>query len=144
MTLADKYIAILAGLRDRRELIEASLARTGTGDTFDDITVGVMRNEYHFYPLPNAVVIAQVLQHRHSREYYIYLAGGDLKEILDFQDKLCEAAYNHGCTRLTMTGRKGWAKPLKNQGWRETAVYLELAVVPEAPDGQEQDDQADY
>lgn len=137
-SLADKYISVLTALKARQHLIEASLQASQSDATFDDIVLEVLRGEYHFYPLPNAVVIAHVVQQRRSRLYYVYIAGGDLQEILDFQPHLCQAAHDNGCVKLAMTGRKGWSKPLKKQGWSETAIYLEMDVVPETPDGQRQ------
>ena len=48
----------------------------------------------------------------------IFLAGGELEQILDMNDDVKKWAAQHGCTAATMSGRIGWKKPLEPLNWK--------------------------
>ena len=53
----------------------------------------------------------------------IWVAGGDLKELVDLKNERIEPiARSMSCDRMIITGRKGWEKVLTD--YRLTAVKL--------------------
>ena len=46
----------------------------------------------------------------------MFLAGGDLDQILDMNDDVKIWAKSHGCEAAMMSGRLGWKKPLEPLG----------------------------
>ena len=53
------------------------------------------------------------------------MAGGDMQQIIDFQESAAEWGKAHGCTQMTLSGRLGWQRALKNHGWRVSGVVME-------------------
>jgi len=54
----------------------------------------------------------------------IFLAGGELDQIMDMDHDIGVWAERHGCTGGIMTGRLGWKKPLKENGWTLQHVHF--------------------
>ena len=52
----------------------------------------------------------------------IGLAGGDLDELLDIEQDICDYALSHDFDSIEIIGRPGWERVL--QGYRRTAVLL--------------------
>ena len=56
----------------------------------------------------------------------MFLAGGDLEEVMTQQKKLEEMATLAGCSAIVLTGRRGWVRALEKLGWEyshTTAFY---------------------
>jgi len=47
----------------------------------------------------------------------VFLAGGELDQIMDMDNDVKAWALAQGCENATMTGRFGWKKPLMANGW---------------------------
>ena len=54
----------------------------------------------------------------------IFLAGGELDQIMDMDHDIGVWAKSHGCTGGIMTGRLGWKKPLTENGWTLQHVHF--------------------
>jgi hypothetical protein len=77
----------------------------------------------YFFPLPNAAVILEINRARTQlRSCHWWLAGGDLDEIVAFQPQVEAFARAHGCTRITISGRRGWLKAFT--GFREDGIRM--------------------
>jgi hypothetical protein len=59
------------------------------------------------------------------RCFHIFLAGGDLQELLGILDGAMPWARAMGCTAVTVRGRKGWARALESRGYGVTGIALE-------------------
>lgn len=108
--------------------IEKALCYSNNSHSFEDIVSGILDGTYHMHTLPNSVIIAEISVYPQHKVYNIVIAGGDLNEILNFQEPLLVAAKTFGCKYLAMTGRLGWMAPLRRQGWKAQTVtsYLEV------------------
>jgi len=47
-----------------------------------------------------------------------------MDQIIDMDSSAVEFAKMNGCTGMSIAGRKGWAKVLKEKGYRETFTVL--------------------
>ena len=54
----------------------------------------------------------------------MFLAGGDLDEIMAMHESVVQWAIDQGCEGMTLTGRKGWVKALQNNGWKPQQLIL--------------------
>ncbi len=131
-TLCDKYLYLLATLKNFEVDIRRALEYTNGNRSFDSLIVDVLANRLHMYPLRKSLILAEVCDDPNGRVYHIYLAAGDLDEILGYVPALHEHARSYECIRLGFSGRRGWVKPLTQLGWKEKSVYAEVEV-----DGQE-------
>lgn len=66
-----------------------------------------------FVPGHKAAAVVQM-----TRDANFWLAGGDMAEILDRMPGVEAWARDLGCDRMTLIGRKGWARVLQPRGYR--------------------------
>lgn len=108
-----------------RYYIEAALAFAEGTHTIEDIREGVRVRRYHFWPGEHSAAITEVLQFPRKRVFNVFLAGGNLNEIIDrMEPDFCSFARHLGCTEIALIGRLGWEKPLKPLGWHRSAIVL--------------------
>jgi hypothetical protein len=103
-----------------RHHIEAALEYAQHSHTFDDVVAMVLHGHLRLWSLPNSVMLTEIITYPRYKVYHIFLGGGDLQEILAMHPQVEQAAREAGCVRLSVTGRQGWAKPLKAHGWIPT------------------------
>ncbi len=96
--------------------------------TFDDIVRSALSGDIDVYELPNAVIIAELSTYPQHKVYHIFIAAGDLDEILDYQPRLHEEAKLRGASYLTLAGRKGWERVLKEHGWKHNLSIMNVRV----------------
>lgn len=52
------------------------------------------------------------------RVIHIWLAGGDLRELIGFTPGVAAFGRSMGCVAATLEGRKGWARALQQHGFK--------------------------
>lgn len=107
---------------------EAALAYTKGTHTIDDIWEGVVAGRYHFWPGEKSGIITDIEIYPQRRVMHIFLAGGDLEELLEMEKSIEEFAKTIGCNSLSISGRRGWLRVFKTDGWEEicTTIAKEL------------------
>jgi hypothetical protein len=128
ITKAEVVINLLNDLLKFRLDIENALAYSNNSHTFDNIVDMVVTGTAHFYPLENAFMLMEVQTFPQHKVYNVFLAGGDLQEILATQKWVNDNAYALGCKYATMSGRNGWSKVLKDEGWDFKFVVMYKTV----------------
>ena len=74
-----------------------------------------------------AIIVTQLLFfNKNLRMIFKLCAGEDLKNWLDLLPLFCEFAREKKCEGISVFGRKGWKKILKNSGFVEKAVLLTM------------------
>lgn len=56
---------------------------------------------------------------------HVWLAGGDLKEIMMLKPGIEAWGRGRGCERVTLDGREGWARVLRRHGYEQNGIELE-------------------
>lgn len=100
-----------------REWIEAALIHSGDTHDFVHIVDGLIEGKFQFWANSECCVVTEVIDYPKKRVLHIFLAGGNLQAIRQLESKAVEWAKDIGCSAFTLTGRKGWEKALKNDGW---------------------------
>jgi hypothetical protein len=104
--------------------IAAALARDEThskADIWNMIESGAAQ----LHALPHSGCVTIIETHPNGvRCLRWWLAGGDLTELLNYEPLIAEWARSLGCTKATLTGREGWAKPLAPLGFKKSSVTL--------------------
>jgi hypothetical protein len=112
-----------------RPWIEAALHYCHETHTIEDIEDGLARNQYVLWPGRQSAVITEIWQYPQARFLHIPWAGGDLDELREMVKRLLRPyAYLMGCSRITITGRRGWERALKPDGWQADMVCLGLPI----------------
>lgn len=76
----------------------------------------------------NAGVITQIVEHPRKKELNVFLAFGDLDEVMAMQPQVAEFGRQHGCSFMVMSGRAGWQKVLPRHGWTRVGVTHALPL----------------
>jgi hypothetical protein len=120
----------VADLERHRDKIEDTLARTYGTHTFDDLCIMVMQGRVRLWSLENSFIVTELVVYPQEKHMHVWLAGGDLDEIKAMQGVVLEVAKLEGCSKMTLSGRRGWIKAIADIGWKEahTSMYYQIEV----------------
>lgn len=105
--------------------LRAALAHAGGTHGLDDVAAMVGRGEAQFWSAPGSAMVTMVEDDPHERRLLIWLAGGELRELIGQVLPRVEAfARENGCRRLMVIGRAGWERALKPQGYAPVARLI--------------------
>lgn len=121
MTYADEWTRC-------RPWIEAAVARTGGTHTIEDIEKRLAEGTAQFWPGQRSAAVTQICEYPQAKWLSIWLAGGDLGELVGMVPTWRNFAAFHGCENISITGRRGWERVLGKHGWKARAVCLSLPV----------------
>lgn len=119
-----------------RPFLEPALARAGGTHTIEDVRAAIANRYMQFWPGARAAIVTEVQEFPQLRIFNAFLAGGDLDEILAMEPSLCSFGRYLGCQFIKLSGRRGWARVLNAQGWKEEfAVLAKSLGPPQEPEG---------
>ena len=107
-----------------RELLEMALARAGGTHTYEDVLQSISAGDMFFWPASKSCMVTEIVQYPRKRALHVFLAAGDLSEIKDMESSLIAFAQSLKCSALSMSGRKGWTKALRDMNWQEAHITL--------------------
>ena len=105
--------------------IEDALAYGGGTHEYEDIVNSVLEGKMQLWPASQSCLVTEITLYPRKKVCHIFLGGGELQEVLDIYRYVVQWAIDQGCSSLTTTGRKGWARVLKDEGWESHLVLLE-------------------
>jgi len=121
---ANRAEKMLADMKERREMIEAALEYSPGTHTFDQLVDMTLGGRLTFWPLPHSFMLTEVHQFPSARHYHIFLAGGDLQELVNMHEDVIQVAHALQCDKLTLTGRTGWVRALQSHGWKPSLITV--------------------
>ena len=95
----------------------------GTHD-FEDVAKEVKVGTMQLWSGEKGCAVTQILIYPKKKVLHVFLAGGEMNQIIDFQASAVEFGKINGCTAISLAGRKGWAKVLAKHGWSEQFTVL--------------------
>lgn len=104
--------------------IQAALDCGGHTHTLEDVARAVLEGRMQFWPAPNGCAVTEIIVYPRAKCLHIFLAGGELQQIVDMNSSAAQFARAMGCTGMSISGRRGWVKVLKNHGWNESQTTL--------------------
>ena len=108
-----------------RAHIEAALAHGGETHTFDDVARMIGEGKLQLWHGPDGCAVTEIIQYPQKRVLHCFLAGGKLDQILDMIESAIEWGKTQGCSGLTLSGRLGWGKVLKDHGFKPILLTME-------------------
>jgi hypothetical protein len=111
-----------------RKHIEAALAYSGGTHLFEDVEKAINEGNMQLWPASNSAAVTEIIQYARKKVLNVFLAGGDLQEIVGGLDAATEWAKSQGCDSMTLYGRKGWERVLDSHGFKPVMVVLERAI----------------
>lgn len=92
----------------------------------EDVQRAVDASEAQHWALGSSEVVTQVIERSGGLALRVWLAGGDLAQLLEAEPALDEIAREFGCSTIEIDGRKGWSRVLK--GYTVQRVLLTREV----------------
>ena len=94
-------------LRKHEDNINKALSYTEGTHTFNDIVNLVFNNLAVIWDLGDSFVILEINTYPQEKHLHVFLGAGSLDDILPIQKRLENYAQSAGCSRITMSGRRG-------------------------------------
>ena len=85
----------------------------------EDVARAVADGRMQAWTAGDSLVVTEVLAFPQARALNVFLAVGNLDEVMSLLPDLEAFGREHGCKAMRMEGRKGWARVLPNYGWKE-------------------------
>jgi hypothetical protein len=111
-----------------KKWIEDALEYSGGTHDFKDVVDAVISGEMQLWSGDNCCTVTLFTVYPKKTFLHVFLAGGDLDEILEIEKSMVEFARHHGCDGLTLSGRVGWKKVLRDIGWNEQLMMLRKEI----------------
>jgi len=102
--------------------IEDALEYAGGSHTIQDVMLAVSEGKAQFFPLDKSAIVTEIVDYPQKAMCRIWLAGGDLDELVEAEVALSAWAKTQGCDGMEIIGRRGWSRKLES--YRESAVVL--------------------
>ena len=106
--------------------IEAALAYSGDTYSLLHVVDAIKDGSAQFFPLENSVIVTEVVDYPKKAVCRIWLAGGEMDELIEAEKSIVEWAKSHGCSGMEIIGRKGWERQLKDYNAASTVLIKEI------------------
>jgi hypothetical protein len=113
-----------------RQHIEAALAHGGDTHTFEDVRDMIIDGRLQIWHGPNGCAVTEIITYPRKKALHVFLAGGEMAQILDMMDSAMVWGRGQGCDVMTISGRLGWQRVLDKHGFRPVLVTMERALLP--------------
>lgn len=101
---------------DYGRLLEPALRHTEAGTTLADVSSAIMEGRALLWPGKRSVAVTTEY---HGKEFVLWLAGGELGELLQMEAAAERYARERGFQRMVVEdGRDGWGRALTRSGYR--------------------------
>ena len=107
-----------------RQWIEAALNYSGGTHEFIDIVNGVLSGTMQLWAGERGCAVTEITVYPRKKILHVFLAGGDMEQILDFQESAAEFARINKCDSMTIAGRRGWTRVLDKHDWEEAFCVM--------------------
>ena len=96
-----------------KDWIEGALEYSGGTHNYADVVKGIKQKKLQLWPAEDACLVTEIISYPQLKCLNIFLGGGNLKTLKDMHDSVEEFGKMVGCTRFTISGRRGWARVFK-------------------------------
>ncbi len=104
------------------DYIQAALVYAGHSHTLQDVWQAITNKQAAFFPLEKSAIVVEIVDYPQRATCRIWLAGGDMEELIEAEKNVCDWAKELGCDSMEIIGRKGWERQLKD--YKPTATIL--------------------
>lgn len=105
-----------------RKYIEDALEYANGSHTIQDVMLAVSEGKAQFFPLDKSAIVTEIVDYPQKAMCRIWLAGGDLDELVEAEVAIATWAKALGCDGMEIIGRRGWSRKLEN--YQQSAVVL--------------------
>ena len=113
-----------------QDWIEAALEYSGGTHDFGDIVEAVKKGQMQLWPAPKGCMVTELIAYPKLKALHIFLAGGELRQLLEMEDSIVNWAKGQNCGRITLNGRSGWERVLKKRNAKVTHTFIAKELTP--------------
>lgn len=106
--------------------IEAALPYASNSHRINDVWLAIQNGKAQFFPREKCAIVTEIVDYPRRSVCRIWLAGGDLDELIDAEKDIAQWARSIGCSGMEIIGRKGWQRKLKDYQPKSTVFVREL------------------
>lgn len=103
----------MSGWAEWRSWLLPALRDGGEEDLVRDLLAGAAQ----LWPGQRSAMVTQVVPEGAGLTLHVWLAGGKLADILSLKPGIEAWARAHGCSHVTVDGRRGWERLLRSDGF---------------------------
>tara|TARA_R110002153_G_scaffold53747_1_gene149613 strand:- start:732 stop:1088 length:357 start_codon:yes stop_codon:yes gene_type:complete len=107
-----------------RPWLEGALEYSGGTHIWQDIVDNVVTGKMQLWFGEKSSAITEILCYPRKKVLHVFLAGGDMNELIDMIEDASNWGRTQGCNAITMSGRKGWQRVLDKDEWLLTSVTM--------------------
>lgn len=108
-----------------RPWIEDALAYSGGTHTFEDVERRILESHLQLWPAERGCAVTEIVIYPRKKVLHVFLAGGEMDQIIDMIDSAVAWSKTQGCTSMTIAGRHGWKRVLEKHGYKAVMTVLE-------------------
>lgn len=90
----------------------------------EDVEQSVARGTMQLWAGERGALVTEITKYPRRKVLHIFIAGGEMDQVLDFLPSLHRWADMQGCDALTLSGRVGWKRVLADRGWRQEGITM--------------------
>lgn len=128
MGQAQEKMDILGRLKYCRNWIESALEYSGGTHDYMNIVDGVLSGHMQLWMGESGCAVTEIMVYPKRKILHVFLAAGDMEQILDFEESAIEFGKMNGCDGMSIAGRPGWQKILGKRGWDVAFVNLSKEI----------------
>jgi len=122
-------VLVPAVLKDFEESIQKALDYGGNSYTIADIEELITTGKAQFWPGETSCIVTEIIEYPRTKDLHFFLAGGNLEELEAMIPPILDWGRANGCTRATLTGRRGWERSfLRDTGWKAKLTVMEREI----------------
>jgi hypothetical protein len=111
-----------------RKWIEDALEYSGGSHVFEDVVEGITSGRMQLWPAERGCAVTEIVVFPRKKVLNCFLAGGEMDAITDMLDAAKDWGRAQGCVGLTLAGRPGWERVLRDKGFKKTMTVLEVEI----------------
>lgn len=117
-----------------REKLQLALDDDFNFYTFRDVVDLLLTGQATLWSDTDSAAVTIVQHHPRGKAYILWLAAGDLSQIMRMEPLIFCHARELGCKTVELHGRPGWAKALKKSGYTKEKVSMRTQLVKRVED----------
>lgn len=119
---------IIDELHRCKHWIEAALEYSGGTHIFEDVAESILSGHMQLWSAERGCAVTEIIVYPRKKILHVFLAGGEMDQILDMQASAAIWGKAEGCTGMTIAGREGWKRVLKDYGYKPMFVTLGVEI----------------
>lgn len=128
MSLDETYLDEIPPLKllwyERKHLVEEALKKGYDTHTIDEVEERLEAGYAQLFVSDNSAMVVELPRINGELAAHIWLAGGDMEELLELEEHMTEWSKQQGCKYVTINGRLGWERVLRDRGYNRIKVTL--------------------